>query len=146
MKIKNLLCILFIYNTASAHDIKVSDCSYDQLIQQDLVYWCLMDKYQQSVLALRHEEVSAEKRLIQYDAEGERGHNEDGTIDYEPYIHIARITFPELHRSFILHREKQCKYASQSDGALPGYRSSISSLYCKTNMNLSQIQWIKDTI
>lgn len=146
MNIKNLLYILFIYNTAIAHVIETSDCSYDQLIQQDKVYWCLMDKYQQSVLALRHEEISAEKRLIQYDTEGERGHNEDGTIDYEPYIHIARITFPELHRSFILYREKQCKYASQSDGALPGYRSSISSLYCKTDMNLSQIQWIKNTI
>lgn len=146
MKLNKYFSLLLLCNIANAYDIKTSDCSYDQLIQQDLVYWCLMDKYQQSVLALRHEEVSAEKRLIQYDADGERGHNEDGTIDYEPYIHIARITFPELHRSFILHREKQCKYASQSDGALPGYRTSISSLYCKANMNLSQIQWIKDTI
>lgn len=146
MNIKNLLYILFIYNTASAHNIKISDCSYDQLIQQDKVYWCLMDKYQQSVLALKNEEISAEKRLSKYDTDGARGRNEDGTIDYEPYIHIARITFPELHRSFIIYREKQCKYASQSDGARPGYRSSISSLYCKTSMNLSQIQWIKNTI
>lgn len=146
MNIKNLLFILFICNAASAHDIKLSECSYEQLIQQDRVYWCLMDKYQQSVLALKKEEASAEKRLKQYDTEGARGLNEDGSIDYEPYIHIAGITFPELHRSFILYREKQCKYASQSDGALPGYRSSITSLYCKTNMNLSQIQWIKNTI
>ncbi|EFE08192.1 hypothetical protein [Citrobacter youngae] len=146
MNIKNLLYVLFIYNTASAHNIKTSDCSYDQLIQQDKVYWCLMDKYQQSILALKNEEISAEKRLKKYDTEGARGCNEDGTIDYEPYIHIARITFPELHRSFIIYREKQCKYASQSDGARPGYRSSISSLYCKTSMNLSQIQWIKNTI
>ncbi|MGE6980639.1 hypothetical protein [Kluyvera intermedia] len=146
MNIKNILCIIFICNTACAQDIKVSDCSYDKLIQQDRVYWCLMDKYQQSVLALRNEEASAEKRLNEYDEDGARGRNEDGSIDYEPFIHIAKITFPELHRSFILYREKQCKYASQSDGALPGYRSSISALYCKTNMNISQTQWIKDTI
>lgn len=146
MNIKNLLFILFTCNAANAHDIKLSECSYDQLIQQDRVYWCLMDKYQQSVLALKKEEASAEKRLNKYDIEGARGLNEDGSIDYEPYIHIARITFPELHRSFILYREKQCKYASQRDGALPGYPSSISSLYCKTNMNLSLIQWIKNTI
>lgn len=146
MNIKNLLFILFICNTSSAHDIKVSDCSYDQLIQKDRVSWCLMDKCQQSVLALKHEEASAEKRLNKYDDDGARGQNKDGSIDYEPYIHIARITFPELHRSFIFYREKHCKHASQSDGALPGYRSSISALYCKTNMNISQTQWIKDTI
>jgi hypothetical protein len=143
---KYLFSLLLLCNITNAHEIKTSDCSYDQLIQQDKVYWCLMDKYQQSVLALKHEEDSAEQRLKKYDTEGARGINEDGSIDYEPYIHIARITFPELHRSFILYREKQCKYASQSDGALPGYRPSISSLYCKTNMNLSQIQWIKNTI
>ncbi|WP_423060960.1 hypothetical protein [Citrobacter portucalensis] len=145
MNIKNILYILFIYNTASAHAIETSDCSYDQLIQQDRVYWCLMDKYQQSVLALKHEEDSAEKRLKQYDTEGKRGINEDGSIDYEPYIHIARITFPELHRSFF-YREKQCKYASQRNGALPGYRNPIATLYCKIDMNLSQIQWLKNTI
>lgn len=61
MKLKNILYVLFICNTASAHNIKTSNCSYDQLIQQDRVYWCLMDKYQQSVLALKHEEDSAEK-------------------------------------------------------------------------------------
>lgn len=143
---KYFFSLLLLCNIASAHGIKVSDCSYEQLIQQDRVYWCLMDKYQQSVLALKHEEASAEKRLSQYDNEGARGRNEDGSIDYEPYIHIARITFPELHRSFILYREKQCKYASQRDGSLPGYRPSISLLHCKTNMNLSQIQWIKNTI
>lgn len=146
MNIRNLLFILFTCNTASAHDIKLSECSHEQLIQQDRVYWCLMDKYQQSLLALKKEEASAEKRLKKYDKESARGHDEDGSIDYEPYIHIARITFPELHRSFIFYREQQCKYASQRDRALPGYRSSISALYCKTNINMSQTQWIKDTI
>ncbi|WP_228553226.1 MULTISPECIES: hypothetical protein [unclassified Citrobacter] len=67
MNIKNILYILFIYNTASAHAIETSDCSYDQLIQQDRIYWCLMDKYQQSVIALKKEEINAQKRLEIFD-------------------------------------------------------------------------------
>ncbi|MCE9947989.1 lysozyme inhibitor LprI family protein [Hafnia paralvei] len=146
MKLKNILYLVFVCNTANASNIKVSDCSYDLLIQQDKVYWCLVDKYQQSVLALKYAETSAEKRLQQYDDKGARGHNEDGSIDYEPYIHQARTTFAELHRSFILYREKQCSYSSMSNGALPGYRTPIASLSCKIDMNLSQIQWIKNFI
>ncbi|KLV70090.1 hypothetical protein SK38_03747 [Citrobacter sp. MGH110] len=61
MNIKNILYILFIYNTASAHAIETSDCSYDQLIQQDRVYWCLMDKYQQSVIALKKKKLMHKK-------------------------------------------------------------------------------------
>lgn len=67
---KYLFSLLLLCDITNAHDIKVSDCSYDQLIQQDRVYWCLMDKYQKSVLALKHEEDRAEKRLKQYDTEG----------------------------------------------------------------------------
>lgn len=72
MNIKNILYILFIYNTASAHAIETSDCSYDQLIQQDRVYWCLMDKYQQSVIALKKEEINAQKRLEKFDNNEEK--------------------------------------------------------------------------
>ena len=146
MNIKYFFVFLLVCVNADAKDINLAACSYDILIQQDKVYWCLMDKYQQSVLELRYEEHSAEKRLKQYDDKGRRGRNEDGSIDYEPYVHLARTTFPELHRSFILYREKQCSYSSLSDGALPGYRIPITSLYCKIDMNMSQIQWIKKFI
>ena len=148
MNIKNILYIVFIYNIASAHAIETSDCSYDQLIQQDRVYWCLMHKYQQSVIALKKEEINAQKRLEIFDNnEGKkRGLNEDGTLAYDSNIHLARITFPELHRYFILYREKQCGYSSLSIGALSGYGIPISSLYCKTEMNISQIKWLNDYI
>lgn len=134
MKLKKCLLLVFFCNIANARNIQVSDCPYERLIQQDKVYWCLMDKYQQSALALKHEEVSAEKRLEGYDNEGDIN------------IHLARITFPELHRQFVLYREKQCQYSSLSLGTLPGYRISIASLQCRINMNLSQIKWIKSFI
>ena len=134
MKFKKYIFLVFLYNMANAKDIKLSDCSYDRLIQQDKVYWCLVDKYQQSTLALKHEEVSAEKRLEGYDNEGDIN------------IHLARTTFPELHRLFVLYREKQCQYSSLSLGTLPGYRLAIASLYCRINMNISQTKWIKGFI
>lgn len=146
MNIKNIIYILFVCNTANAHSFDPADC--DNEVQQDDVYWCLMDKYQRSVLALKKEEDKAQKRLEKYDNdEGKtRGYTEEGTIDYEPYIHLARTTFPELHRSFILYREKQCGYSSLSDGARPGYRTPITLLYCKTKMNISQMKWLNDYI
>ncbi|MDN8602164.1 hypothetical protein Q0A17_22580 [Citrobacter sp. S2-9] len=63
MKLKKMLLFIFWCNIVNAHDINVADCSYDILIQQDKVYWCLMDKYQQSVLELKREEVRAERKL-----------------------------------------------------------------------------------
>ncbi|EHB3782783.1 hypothetical protein JXE69_000360 [Salmonella enterica subsp. houtenae serovar 17:z29:-] len=134
MKFKKYLFLVFLCNVANAKDIKLFDCSYERLIQQDKVYWCLVDKYQQSALALKHEEASAEKRLKEYDHEG------------DPDIHLARITFSELHRSFVLYRAKQCEYSSLSSGTLPGYRIPIVSLYCRINMNISQTKWIKGFI
>ncbi len=143
---KKILFLILICSGANAQNINAYECTEE--MQQGEVYWCLMDKYQQSVLALKHEEVSAQKRLEKYDKEeGEsRGRKEDDSLDYEPYIHLAATTFPELHQEFILYREKQCKYSNLSNGALPGYRTAISSLYCKINMNLSQIKWLKDFI
>lgn len=57
-----------------------------------------MDKYQQSVIALKKEEINAQKRLERFDNnEGkERGLNEDGTLAYDSNIHPARITFPNF--------------------------------------------------
>lgn len=60
-KNKYLFSLLLLCDITNAHDIKVSDCSYDQLIQQDRVYWCLMDKYQKSVLALNMRKTEQKK-------------------------------------------------------------------------------------
>ncbi len=143
---KKILFFIFICGGANAQNINVLEC--EEEMQQKDVYWCLMDKYQQSVLALKHEEVGAQKRLDKYDKEeGEsRGRKEDDSLDYEPYIHLAATTFPELHREFILYREKQCKYPELSNGVLLGHRIPIELLYCKINMNLTQIKWLKDFI
>ncbi|EFP0962027.1 hypothetical protein HPV00_004640, partial [Salmonella enterica] len=101
MNIKKILCLFLICGAANAHNIDPAKCNNE--IQQDDVYWCLMDKYQQSVIALKKEEINAQKRLERFDNnEGkERGLNEDGTLAYDSNIHPARITFPELHRYFI---------------------------------------------
>ena len=146
MNIKKILFLFLICNAADAHNIDPAECNNE--IQQGDVYWCLMDKYQKSVIALKKEEINAQKRLERFDnIEGKkRGLNEDGTLAYDSNIHLARITFPELHRYFIIYREKQCGYSSLSIGALSGYRVPISSLYCKTEMNISQIKWLKDYI
>lgn len=140
------LCFFLICGAANAHNIDPAKCNNE--IEQADVYWCLMDKYQQSVIALKKEETSAQKRLERFDNnEGKkRGLNEDGTLAYDSNIHLARITFPELHRYFIIYREKQCGYSSLSIGSLSGYRVPISSLYCKTEMNISQIKWLNDYI
>lgn len=146
MKIKYYcVFLLFICDISVAHSINPTDC--DEMQQQDETYWCIMDKYQQSVLELKQEEARAQKTLEKYDNQSAGEPNEnDGSIEYEPYIHLARMTFPELHRSFILFREQQCKFSVLKFGPLPGYHSSIESLYCKTWMNISQIKWIKDSI
>ncbi len=51
MNIKKILCLFLICGAANAHNIDPAKCNNE--IQQDDVYWCLMDKYQQSVIALK---------------------------------------------------------------------------------------------
>lgn len=59
MNIKKILCLFLICGAANAHNIDPAKCNNE--IQQDDVYWCLMDKYQQSVIALKKEEINAQK-------------------------------------------------------------------------------------
>ncbi|WP_223174390.1 hypothetical protein [Salmonella enterica] len=65
MNIKKILCLFLICGAANAHNIDPAKCNNE--IQQDDVYWCLMDKYQQSVIALKKEEINAQKRLERFD-------------------------------------------------------------------------------
>ena len=96
MNIKKILFLFFICGAANAHNIDPAKCNNE--IQQGDVYWCLMDKYQQSVIALKKEEINAQKRLEIFDNnEGKkRGLNEDGTLAYDSNIHLARITPPNF--------------------------------------------------
>ena len=144
MNMKYFLFFLLACGIADAKDINLADC--DETMQQDETYWCLMDKYQHSVLELKREEVRAERKLKTNDNIAARGRNNDGTIEYDPYVHLANISFHDLHRNFIRFREQQCKIAPLMLGPVPGYHAAIELLYCKTKMNISQTQWIKDSI
>lgn len=59
MNIKKILCLFLICGAANAHNIDPAKCNNE--IQQDDVYWCLMDKYQQSVIALKKEKLMHKK-------------------------------------------------------------------------------------
>lgn len=143
---KYLLTVFFIIcSNVNAKSISPDYCK--EMMQQDETYWCLMDEYQKSVIELKREEAKAEQKLKKYDEQGAKVNNEEvASIDYEPYVHLASQAFPELHREYIFYREKQCKFTSLRLGGLPGYHNAIATLYCKTGMNISQIQWIKDAI
>ncbi len=59
MNIKKILCLFLICGAANAHNIDPAKCNNE--IQQDDVYWCLMDKYQQSVIALKKKKLMHKK-------------------------------------------------------------------------------------
>ncbi len=50
----NCLCLFLICGAANAHNIDPAKCNNE--IERADVYWCLMDKYQQSVIALKKAE------------------------------------------------------------------------------------------
>ncbi|HBI0387350.1 TPA: hypothetical protein KYJ86_001577 [Salmonella enterica subsp. enterica serovar Dublin] len=63
MNIKKILCLFLICGAANAHNIDPAKCNNE--IQQDDVYWCLMDKYQQSVIALKKEEIKGDSKYAE---------------------------------------------------------------------------------
>lgn len=61
MNIKKILCLFLICGAANAHNIDPAKCNNE--IQQDDVYWCLMDKYQQSVIDFKkRKKINATKK------------------------------------------------------------------------------------
>ena len=59
MNIKKIYFFFFICGAANAHNIDPAKCNNE--IQQGDVYWCLMDKYQQSVIALKKKKLMHKK-------------------------------------------------------------------------------------
>jgi len=135
------LLLLILCRSVNAQSSPI-DCEKKGAFPQ--IYSCLLDRYQQSALDLNNAEVRAQARLENYDSSGNLGQNEDGSIAYEPYIHLARMTFTEQHLHFLKYRMQQCKYTLLKRDSQNKERASINFLKCKTNLNLKQTAWIND--
>lgn len=59
MNIKKILYLFLLCGAANAHNIDPAKCNNE--IQQSDVYWCLMDKYQQSVIVLKKKKLMHKK-------------------------------------------------------------------------------------